>query len=142
MRRCVSLILLLMLISADESWAQKSFTVPIQREGKAPHFFRADGKPFAKRQNEAMEPKVIIDTVSVVSGFGTLTLQEKFGTNNHRTAPTSTNQMYATFTRILADSTEAVYSYSYVRSALDRLTIKSSGGSADTSTVVVTLYVR
>lgn len=142
MKRFGSLILIMVLLSSDSSWSQKAFKVDIDQQKKSENLFRADGKPFARRQGEAMEPKVIIDTVRVVAGFASLSLQSTFQTGNHRTAATSPSQLYATFARILTDSTKAVYSYSYVRSAKDRITIKSSGGTADTSTVVVTLYVR
>lgn len=142
MKRFVSLVILLVFLTADTNMAQKAFKVSLDQQKKSENLFRADGKPFARRQGQAMEPKTIIDTVRVVAGFASLSLRGTFGTGNHRTAATSPEQIYATFSRILTDSTKAVYSYSYVRSAKDRITIKSSGGAADTSTVVVTLYVR
>ena len=106
--------------------------------------FLANGERFAKELQKTRKPIVVIDTVRVVAGYGTLSLNKNFKSQNkHSVAPTSANTLYATITAIIVDTTKMVYSYAYVRSSMgDSLTIKSSGGTADTCTVVVHIYLR
>ncbi len=106
--------------------------------------FLASGERFAKELQKTRKPIVVIDTVRITAGYGTLTLNKSFQSKNkHSVAPTSANTLYATITPILIDTTKTPYAYGYVRSnAGDVLTIKSSGGTADTCTVVVHIYLR
>ena len=106
--------------------------------------FLANGERFAKELQKTRKPIVIIDTVSIIAGYGTLSLNKSFKSKNkHSVAPTSAKTLYATITQVLVDTTESVYSYAYwPNSTGDRLTIKSSGGTADTCTVVVHIYLR
>lgn len=107
------------------------------------NIFNAKGKPFAKRQGRTQEPKIIVDTVRIVAGYGSLSLTTNFTSSQHRTAATSVGNVYAQISRLLTDSTKAVYSYSYaVADKGARLVIKSSGGTADTGKVVVTCFVK
>ena len=107
------------------------------------NIFNAQGKPFAKRQGQTQEPKIIVDTVRIVAGYGSLSLTSTFTNRQHRTAGTSTSTVYAQISRLLTDSTKAVYSYSYaVVDKGARLVIKSSGDTADTGKVVVTCFVK
>lgn len=111
--------------------------------GAETKIFNAKGKPFSKRQGQTQEPKIIVDTVRVVGGYGSLSLTTNFTNSQHRTAATSAGNVYAQISRLLTDSTKAVYSYSYsVADKGARLVIKSSGGSADTGKVVVTCFVK
>jgi hypothetical protein len=105
--------------------------------------FNGQGKPFAKRQGQTQEPKIIVDTVRIVAGFGSLSLTTGFTSRQHRTAATSASNVFAQISRLLTDSTKDVYSYSYsVADKGARLVIKSSGGTADTGKVVVTCIVK
>ena len=106
--------------------------------------FLANGERFAKELQKTRKPIVVIDTVSITAGYGTLSLNKSFQSKNkHSVAPTSANTLYAQITPIILDTTKTVYSYAYVRSrAGDVLTIKSSGGAEDTCTVVIHIYLR
>jgi len=107
------------------------------------NIFNAKGKPFAKRQGQTQEPKIIIDTVRIVAGYGSLSLTTNFTAKQHRTAASSEGNVYAQISRLLTDSTAAVYSYSYsVADKGARLIVKSSGGTSDTGKVVVTCFVK
>jgi hypothetical protein len=106
--------------------------------------FLSNGERFDKDLQKTRKPIVVVDTVRITAGYGTLGLNKSFKSKKqHSVAPTSANTLYATITPILLDTTKTVYSYGYVRSrAGDSLTIKSSGAAADTCSVVVHIYLR
>lgn len=105
--------------------------------------FNAQGKPHSKVANKTRVPKTVIDTVRMVNGYGTLTLNSNFKRGRHNVSATSNNFMYAIITSVLTDTTGTPYYYSYVRDKKGKkLTIKSSGGASDDGLVVVQLYVK
>lgn len=109
----------------------------------AQSFFFADGARFAKVVRSTKEPKFIVDTVSVVSGYGILVLNKNFNREKHSVSGTSNRTVFPTITGIINDTTETHYFYACVISNTgDTLTIKSSGGAADTSKVVVQIIVK
>jgi hypothetical protein len=121
--------------------AQKKFTTDLKGQAVGSLFF-ANGKSFAARQNQAQEPKTVIDTVRIVGGYGSLSLSSKFTSGQHRVAATSAKNIYAQISRVLTDSTATHYSYSYsVADKGARLVIKSSS-TADTGKVAIVCYVR
>jgi hypothetical protein len=105
--------------------------------------FDHQGKPFAKRQQETAEPKIIVDTVTITAGWGNLELNSNFTKGQHNVAPSSGDNLYAVVTPVLTDSTENVYyyGYSYVESE-HRLIVKSSGGTADTGKVIIQIFLK
>lgn len=127
--------------TAHPALCQKAFGVKMVTRQRT--VFHADGKPVSRRQNRSQEPKEVIDTVKIVGGFGEMKFRNSFAARSHFTAPTGKKALYAHITRVLSDSTETVYSYSYVYDDKQkRLVVKSSGGTADTGQVVVTCYVK
>lgn len=105
--------------------------------------FDSRGKPLRKVARNSAEPKMVMDTVSVIAGFGTLNLNSTFSKRKHRVSATSGTKILATITQIMSDTSGTVYTYSYVPSEDGKsLTIKSSGGAADTSLVAVQIFLR
>lgn len=102
--------------------------------------YDGNGKIFGKKSQESMEPKTIIDTVRMKSGFGSLKLNNKFIQGQHNVAPTSSKTIYVTITQLLEDSTQFVHSYSWWFNN-DRIGIKSDS-SWDSSKVQITAIVK
>lgn len=106
-------------------------------------FFFANGSRFAKVIRSTKEPKFVVDTVNIVAGFGTLVLNENFNRESHSVSGTSDKHVYPTVTGLLGDTTETAYAYGcYISRTGDTIKIVSSGGSADTSKVVVQIIVK
>ena len=130
------------LILCSVCLAQGSFNVPIGKPPVKEATFTAAGKPFSRAAGTSQQPKTIIDTVRMVKGFASLSLNSKFTTTEHRTAATSTQKIYATANAVLQDSTKSVNSYScWPTDGGARIVIKSSD-STDTGKVAVVVYVR
>lgn len=105
--------------------------------------FDSRGKPLRKVARSSAEPKMVMDTVSIVGGFGTLNLNTTFSKRKHNVSATEGGKILATITQIIADTSGSVYTYSYVPSTNGKsLTIKSSGGAADTGLVAVQIFIR
>lgn len=106
-------------------------------------FFFANGSRFAKVIRSTKEPKFVVDTVRIVAGYGTLVLNKNFNREKHSVSGTNDLNVYPTITGLLGDTTETVYAYGcYISKTGDTLKIVSSGGSADTSKVVVQVIVK
>lgn len=106
-------------------------------------FYDANGKLFDKRSQETMKPKVIIDTVLIVAGWGSINLNDKFTQGRHNVSPTSPKTIYGNVTPILTDSTKTVYYYGWWFDAMsNRIGIKSNGGAADTGKVTIIMYLK
>lgn len=141
--KSLSSLLFILCLFVTSAEAQKSFHYSAAPKAASANIFTASGKPFARQKGVAQEPKVIVDTVRIVAGFGSLKLQSSFGDRHHRTAPTSADRVFGVASGLATDSTKSVYSYSVVpRSKGGRLLIKSSGGASDTGKVAITVYVR
>lgn len=105
--------------------------------------FSGDGEIFGRRAQETREPIIVVDTVSVVAGYGSLQLSETFNMKKRNVSPSSKNSLFATVTPILTDSTGTVYYYGYSFKANEnRVIVKSSGGAADTGKVAIQIILR
>ena len=145
MTRLLSIMLILCFSFASATPPfQSGKTHPFnQDEGSDVKVFDKAGKPFAKRIKIYQRPKVIVDTVRVVAGWGQCKLNDRFQRLQHRTAATSALAAYPTVTQLLSDTSKTVYYYAVsVEDNGKRIVIKSSGGTADTGVVVLHSYVR
>lgn len=107
------------------------------------NIFDAKGKPFAKRAQQTREPKIIVDTVSIVAGHGALPLNDKFSSGSHSVSATDSMNIWATATKILADTTDTPYAYGcYPVANGTSIKIVSSGGAADTGRVVIVAFIK
>ncbi len=106
--------------------------------------YQADGQLFTKIPGKTRSPVVVIDTVQIIAGYGKLGLRKNFSSKReHSVAPTKPTTLYAIITPILGDTTKTVYYYGYALNRVgDTLTIKSSGGTADTGCVAIHIYLR
>lgn len=106
--------------------------------------YQADGSLFTKLPGKTRSPIVVIDTVQIIAGFGKLGLRRTFSSKReHSVSPTKPATLYAVITPILGDTTKTVYYYGYALNKVgDTLTVKSSGGTADTGCVAVHIYLR
>jgi len=110
--------------------------------GTAQEMVDAEGNLFSKRHGKYQRPKIVIDTVRMVSGSGTVALNKYFGNNQFRSAPTSAKTIFPVVSQILDSATAPVYSYGTLLSeAGDTLYIKSSN-SGDNSKVVVIATIK
>ena len=116
--------------------------IPVFVMAQTPIFF-GDGGVFGKVTGKTRLPVVVIDTVAITAGYGILRLNRQIKTQIKNVIPTSKRTLYATITPILSDTTKLVYYYGYtVNNTGDTLTIKSSGGTADTGCVAIQIYLR
>lgn len=107
------------------------------------NIFLGSGKRFAKVAGRTKEPKIVVDTVNVVAGFGTLVLNKEFSREKHSVSATSRSDVFITATGLIVDTSKTVYYYGcYLSAKGDTVKIKSSGGSADTSKVVVQVVLK
>lgn len=105
--------------------------------------FQGNGKRFSKVAQKTREPKIIVDTVNVVAGFGTLVLNKTFTREKHSVAATDNMNIFITVTGLITDTSETVYYYGcYLSKGGDSIIVKSSGGTADTSKVVVQIILK
>lgn len=104
--------------------------------------FNIAGKPFKKSFQQTREPKIVVDTVSLSSGYGYIELNKQFTRGQHSVTATSGDYMFAVACAMGDDTSVAVYSYACIPSSQgDSLTIKSSD-SGDTNNVVVMIIMR
>lgn len=105
--------------------------------------FTSKGKPFAKVSQKTREPKIIVDTVIITAGIGVLNLNSRFTGGQHSVSATSTSDMRVVISQILADTTSTVYYYAYVPDSSGRTVwVKSSGGTSDTGSVSIIIYLK
>ena len=115
------------------------------REGLIDIMFNAQGKPFAKVQQQTREPKILIDTVEVRAGWGELALNSRFSDREHSVTPTSIDHCFAMITKVVDDSTSLVgdtiaRSFSYTLSKdKTRLLVRSSVTDDTVRAVVVAI---
>ena len=116
--------------------------VPVLVLGQTP-ILLGDGKIFGKVSGKTRLPIIVIDTVVIIAGYGTLKLNKQIKVQTKNVVPSKKNSLYATITPILGDTTKTVYYYGYtINSAGDLLTVKSSGGTNDTGCVVIQIFMR
>ena len=105
--------------------------------------FNSKGKPHKKVANKTSEPKHIVDTVTVMLGKGVLELNSNFTQGKHNVSATKAGYIYGSITQLIVDTSETVYSWSYLKAADGKsITIKSSGTNTDTCLVVVNLFIK
>ena len=104
------------------------------------NLFNSDGRPLKKQAQDSKEPIVVIDTVRMSGGFGTLRLSGSFSSNKHSVSATATGRMNPHVTQILSDTTDAVNYYG-VRLFTDSLIIKSSQ-TDDSGLVAIRIDIR
>ena len=87
-------------------------------------FSNADGTPFAKRTGETREPIVVVDSVQMSGGFGTLTLNLIPNRVRRTTNPSAVKNIFAYFTQRSVDTTltPARYSYKVIRNSQEEIT--------------------
>lgn len=117
------------------------FLVPAVVMGQG--IFFGNGKKFSKVAQRTKEPKIIVDTVNVVAGFGTLLLNKTFNREKNSVSATDDMNIFITVTGLIADTSKTVYFYGcYLSKTGDTVIVKSSGGAADTSKVVVQAILK
>jgi hypothetical protein len=101
------------------------------------------GNLHAKRAKRTQEPKVIVDTVRMSAGIGTMTLKKESTRKQHSTAPTASTRMYPQgITQILLDTSDAVNRYAFfINTTRDTVVIKSSQ-TDDSGLVAISLFVK
>jgi len=139
MMRVCSIILILAVSAFAQKKTQVYLPTTTSLSGTV---YSADGKMLARRDQKSREPIMVVDTVKLVSGSATLSLQSHFGAGQHSVVPTSTDRLSVQLSPNIGSSSGAVGAYGWFLSA-DRktLTIKSSS-VADTNKVCVTMIVR
>ena len=125
-------------------WIVVSVLLLVIASIEAQKAYQADGQLFTKILGKTRTPIVVIDTVQIIAGYGELGLRKNFSSKGERSvAPTKPTTLYAVIAPILRDTTKTVYFYGYaLNGAGDTLTVKSSGGTADTGCVAVHIYLR
>lgn len=112
----------------------------------AADFSNADGAPFAKRTGETREPIVVVDSVQMSGGFGTLTLNLISNRTRRTTNPSDVKNIFAYFTQRSVDTTAtpARYSYTVLQNSQEQITglrVVSSQGD-DSARVDVHLIIK
>lgn len=99
-------------------------------------YSNADGAPFAKREGKTREPIVVVDSVQMSGGFGTLTLNLISNRSRRTTNPSDVKNLFAYFTQRSVDTTAtpARYSYTVLRDGQKQITgIRVVSSQADDS---------
>lgn len=92
--------------------------------------FDADGRPFEKVHRRTKEPKIIVDTVRMKSGYGSLSLRDRFTREGHDVTPTSASTMIVMITSEIIDTTATPSTYGWQMNATNnRLIIRSSNAN-------------
>lgn len=136
MLRVCSMVLLLALPALAQ---QKTRVYTPEPKTLTGTIFSADGKLLGRRSQQAREPIIVVDTVRLVSGNGTLRLRSTFGNTQHAVAPTSADRISV---QLSPNGTGSPASYGwYLSSDLKTLSVVSSD-TGDVSKVTVTMIVR
>jgi len=104
------------------------------------NLFNSSGKELKKQAQHTKTPMVVIDTVRMSGGVGTLRLNGAFSKEKHSVSATSIGAMNAQVTQILSDTTGAVNYYG-VLLFTDSLIIKSSQ-TDDSGLVAIRIDIR
>lgn len=116
------------------------FVLALMSMAHPQNLFNSNGRPLSKRAQQSKAPMVVVDTVRMSGGFGTLRLNSSFTKDRHSVSATATGRMSAHITQILSDTTDAVNYYG-VKLFTDSLIIKSSQ-TDDSGLVAVRIDIR
>ncbi|MCK5128084.1 MAG: hypothetical protein KAR42_17645 [candidate division Zixibacteria bacterium] len=106
--------------------------------------FFPNGNDFGKSQSgvPSRESYEVVDTIRLVSGFGSMVLNGRFTTDRHNVKPTKGYYVYPSVTQIIDDTSVTVRYYAvYISDNLDSLIVKSSNPT-DTSRVQVRVLMK
>ncbi len=108
--------------------------------------FDSKGKPFAKVAQQTREPKVVIDTIEIRAGWGSMEFNDLFTRKTHNVAPTSLNDLFVSITVVADDSASlagaSMRQFGYTLSKDKKRLIVRSSVTNDTIRAVVTAYVK
>jgi hypothetical protein len=104
--------------------------------------FLPSGNKFGKVQGKTpkREPFIIVDTLKLASGKGTIKFNNRFTTELNNVKPTDVSFIFPKVTQLMRDTSDLIHSYGVYVTA-DSLRIFSDS-SDDTSTVAVEIRAR
>lgn len=143
----LSRLMVVLLLAVPVIGSDKKIDSAFEANGKQlAKMFTADGKPFSKVQQKTKNPKIVIDTVQIKAGWGTMTLNEQFSESKHNVTPTSINDIRATITLIADDSASlgsaTMRTFGYTLSSNKNRLIVRSSVTNDTVRAVITAYIK
>lgn len=107
-----------------------------------PQIFTAGGKPFSKVHRRTKTPKLIADTVRMKSGFGSLSLRDRFTREGHDVTPTSTGTIVVMMTPEMVDTTDTPPTYGWQMNIENNRLIITSSNANDSLRVSVFIVAR
>ena len=119
--------------------AQTQRRMPQNNEGI---IFDSRGNRVAKAHTKTRTPKIVVDTVRLRNGYGTLVLNDQFRLTRHTVSGSSNLTVLATITPIFTDSTASVYTYAYLMKKKGKEMQIISSNSDDSGKVVVSMIVK
>jgi len=140
-------VIIVMLLAVPVVGGDKKIEKAFKENGEQlDKMFTADGKPFAKVQQKTKNPKIVIDTVQIRAGWGSMVLNKQFSESKHNVTPTSINDIRATITLIADDSASlgsaTMRTFGYTLSADKNRLIVRSSETGDTVRAVITAYIK
>jgi len=108
----------------------------------AQKIFDSDGKPFEKVHRRTKTPKMIVDTVRIASGFGSLSLRGNFTREGHDVTPTSNNTMVVMITPEMVDTTNTPPTYGWQMNVENNRLIITSSDANDSLRVGVFIVAK
>ena len=100
------------------------------------------GNQQGARQGKTSEPKMIIDTVKMDSGWYVGVLNSSFLRTQLKTAPTTKFAFLASVTQVLSDTSDTVRSYGYYISTNCETLIVKSNSISDTGLVAIMAIIK
>jgi len=134
-----------MVVAQDrptDSTKQESIETEDRSKGQRLKIFNARGVKIGKVFNRTREPKIMIDTVRMDTGFAELTLSSSFSGGRHNVAPSSANHIFPFVTQILDSLDAPKFTYAiFVTSSGRKLQIQSSSAN-DSSKVAIMAIIN
>ncbi len=110
--------------------------------GKVLKLIDLSGNQQGVRQGKTSEPKMIIDTVKMDSGWYVGVLNSSFLRTQLKTAPTTKLAFLASVTQVLSDTSDTVRSYGYYISTNCETLIVKSNSISDTGLVAIMAIIK
>lgn len=111
-------------------------------KGQRLKIFNARGVKIGKVFNRTREPKIMVDTVRMDTGYAELLLNSNFSGGRHNVAPSSRNHVWAIATQVLDSSDQTIYYYGVFPDSRGRKLIIRSNSTNDSSRVAVMAIIN
>lgn len=147
--RYIRLIFILMLLgfvavamAQNDTTKQDEIETEDRSKGQRLKIFNARGVKIGKVFNRTREPKIMVDTVRMDTGYAELFLSSSFAGGRHNVAPSSVNHIFPFATQILDSLDAPKFTYAIFPTSGGRKLQIQSSSNEDSSKVVIMAIIN